>query len=194
MGAYVTRVLSDGEFAQIIKTIKFGYFAQNTGKEHRANEQIATVLTLQANLGMRIGDILKMSLDSIIKDGNIYRLDVTEEKTGKKRVYSVPNEVFDFIKEYCQRNGIKPCRRIFQLTERAVQKSLKEVADYLGLEDISTHSFRKYSANRIYENSGYDIEVTREFLQHSSVGITQRYIKRTRPQLEAAILSSVCLI
>lgn len=194
MGAYVTRVLTDSEFAQIVKAIKFGYFAQNTGKEHRANEQIATVLTLQANLGMRIGDILKMSLNSIIKDGSIYRLDVTEEKTGKKRVYSVPNEVFNFIKEYCQRNGIKPCRRIFQLTERAVQKSLKEAVDYLGLEDISTHSFRKYSANRIYENSGYDIEVTREFLQHSNVSITQRYIKRTRPQLEAAILSSVCLI
>lgn len=194
MGAYTSRTLTENEVSTIISTIKNGYTSSSTGKEHRGNLQIATILTLQANLGLRIGDILKLTLESIVKDGNLYRLDITEEKTDKKRTYIVPNEVFDFINDYCNENKIKACRRIFQLTERAVQKSLKEVAEHLGFAEVSTHSFRKFCASRVYENSGCDIETVREFLQHSSVRITQRYIKRSRPQLESAILSSVCLI
>ena len=191
MGAYATRTITIEEYKAITDTIKSGYF--HNGKRHKPNPTIATILTLQANLGMRIGDILSLTLNSIVKDGNIYRLDVIEEKTGKKRIYSVPEEVYSFIVNYCTENKINSRRRIFQLTTRNVQKTLKEVAEFLSITDVSTHSFRKFAGNRIYENSGYDIEVTREFYQHSSIAITQRYIKRTRPQLEAAIQSSVYL-
>ena len=191
MGAYTTKTLTNEQFTEILETVKSGYF--HNGKNHKPNERLAVILTLQANLGMRIGDILHLRLSNIVKDGTHYRLDVTEEKTGKKRAYIVPQEVYNFVENYCTQNKISPYRSIFELTERAVQKSIKEVTEYLSLSEISTHSFRKFAACRIYETSGYDIEVTREFLQHSDVGITQRYIKRTRPQLEAAILSSVCL-
>lgn len=191
MGAYTTKTLTQEQFSEILETVKSGY--SHNGKDHKPNNKLAVILTLQANLGMRIGDILHLRLSHIIKDGNHYRLDVTEEKTGKKRAYIVPEEVYSFVENYCLENKISPYRRIFELTERAVQKSIKEVTAFLGMPEISTHSFRKFAACRIYETSGFDIEVTREFLQHSDVGITQRYIKRTRPQLEAAILSSVCL-
>lgn len=187
MGAFTTQTITREQFTAITETIRNGY------GNHKPNPTIATVLTLQANLGMRIGDIMHMSLSSIVKDGNYYHLNVIEEKTGKNRNYIVPEAVYNFIANYCMENKINPNRRLFQLTERAIQKCLKEVSEYLGLENISTHSFRKFAASRIYETSGYDIEVTREFLQHASVGTTQKYIKRTRPQLEAAILSSVCL-
>lgn len=192
MGAYTTRTLTQDEFKKVIETIRKGY--KFNGVKHRGNVAAAAVLTLQANLGMRIGDILKMSLESIVKDGNHYRLDVTEEKTGKKRVYLVPDAIYSFIRDYASKNAKDAQKPIFDLTERAIQKTVKAVSEYLGLEDISTHSFRKLAACRIYESSGYDIEVTREFLQHSSINTTQRYIKRTRPQLESAILASVALI
>lgn len=35
---------------------------------------------------------------------------------------------------------------MFPITERAVQKQLHIVCDYLGYEGISTHSFRKWYA------------------------------------------------
>ena len=44
----------------------------------RPNEQIMTALILEANLGLRIEDILNLSLDSFIKDGDRYRLDIIE--------------------------------------------------------------------------------------------------------------------
>ena len=181
-------ILTHEEFKTVIETIR------NGDEGHKPNERIAEARMYQANLGMRINDIIHMSLSSIVKDGDYYRLDIVEEKTGKKRVYIVPDAVYNRIENYCAENKINPRRRIFELTERAVQKHLKCVCDHLGLSNVSTHSFRKFAACQIYENSGYDIEATREFLQHANIGTTQRYIKRSRPQLERAILNSVNLL
>lgn len=192
MGAFTTRALTKEEFQKIIKTIENGF--RYAGINHRPNKQIAEVLILQANLGMRIADILHMSLSDIVKDGEHYRLDITEQKTLKKRIYIVPDELYTHIEYYCLLNKINPHRRLFEFTERAVQKILKSACQFLGLENISTHSFRKFAACQIYENSGRDIEATREFLQHESVTTTQRYIKRSRCQLERAICASVNLV
>ena len=67
----------------------------------RPNEQIMTALVLEANLGLRIEDILNLTLDSFIKDGDRYRLDIIEIKTKKKSEFTVLNEVYEYIKDYC---------------------------------------------------------------------------------------------
>ena len=56
------------------------------GNTFRANDRIATALVLEANLGLRIGDILKLRLQDIVLDGGRYRLDITEEKTQKNNL------------------------------------------------------------------------------------------------------------
>ena len=85
------------------------------------------------------------------------------------------------------RNGIKAQERIFPITERAVQKQLATVCDYLGYEGISTHSFRKWYATEIYKSSGYDIALVQRLLQHSSAAVTQRYIGIEPERIEKAI-------
>lgn len=52
---------------------------------------------LEATLGLRLGDILILKLDSFIRDRDHYRLDITEQKTGKYRGFTVPTEVYTFI-------------------------------------------------------------------------------------------------
>ena len=76
---------------------------------------------------------------------------------------------------------------IFPITERAVQKQLAIVCDYLGFEGISTHSFRKWYATEIYKANGYDIALVQRLLQHSSAAVTQRYIGIEPQRIEAAI-------
>ena len=73
---------------------------QNGSSFFRPNEQIMTSLVLEANLGLRIEDILNLTLDSFIKDGDRYRLDIIEIKTKKKREFTVLNEVYEYIKDY----------------------------------------------------------------------------------------------
>lgn len=55
----------------------------------KPNERIATIEVLQATLGLRLGDILKLKLSSFIRDGDRWRLDIREEKTKKNEdIYS----------------------------------------------------------------------------------------------------------
>lgn len=183
-----TVALTVEQYHEIIDTMKLGV----TGC--RSNNRIATALVIEANLGIRISDILKLRLSDILKDGNRYRLNITEQKTGKQRVFTVPTEIYNYIKIYCLENSIKSHEIIFPITDRAVQKHLKVVCDYLGYEGISTHSFRKFFATQIYINNNFNIVLVQQLLQHSSTGVTQKYIGIQPKEIEDALQKHTCLI
>lgn len=188
MGAYKTRALTKEQYIEIIETIKQGFL--NT----RPNIEVATTLVLEGNLGIRISDILNLTLNSIIRDGSRYRLDIIEQKTGKERTFTVPIEVYNYIKQYCIDNNIKSNEKIFTITARQVQRILKSAVDYLGYENVSTHSFRKFYATQIYINNGYDIMLVKELLQHASIETSQEYIGIGTAVLEKAIRENLNLI
>ena len=187
-----TVALTDQQYIDIITTIKTGFC--HAGREYKPNERIATALTLEANLGMRISDILQLHYCDIIKDGDRYRLNISEIKTGKERVFTVPEEIRSFINDYRIRNHMSEQQRLFDLSERQIQKHLQAVCEYLGLDGISTHSFRKYFATQIYINNGYDIELVRQLLQHSSAAVTQKYIGIQSKQIENALHGHIKLL
>lgn len=166
-----TIALTRDQVTEIITTMRTG------GAGFRKNDKIATALLLEANLGLRIEDILQLRMKDIIRDGARYRLDIVEQKTKKKRTFTVPLPIYQFMRLYCQDNHIEDGQRIFTMGERNVQKYLQKVVDYLGYEDcIGTHSFRKFFATQIYNENGCDIVLVQKLLQHSSVATTQRYI------------------
>ena len=183
-----TLALTAEQYEEIIRTMKSGFCGC------RPNERIATALVLEANLGLRISDIIKLRLCDIVRDGDRYRLEITERKTGKSRVFTVPLVIQQYIENYCLRNGIGKKEVIFPITDRQVQKQLAIVCDYLGYNGIGTHSFRKYYATEIYKNNNYDITLVQRLLQHSSAAITQRYIGIEDRRIEEAITNHVCLI
>ena len=183
-----TNALTTEQYEEIITTMKQGFCG------FRPNERIATALVLEGNLGLRISDILRLRLCDIVKDGDRYRLAITEQKTGKERIFTVPFVIQQYLENYCLRAGIGRAARIFPFTERAVQKQLAIICDYLGYEGISTHSFRKWYATSIYTNSGFDIALVQRLLQHSSASITQRYIGIEPQRIEAAIEGHARLI
>ena len=188
-----TVALSEQQYERIIKTILNGFTCAD-GHIVKGNQRIATALVLEANLGIRISDILKLTLNSIIHDGNRYRLDIVEKKTKKKREFTVPLEIYLYIQNYTLENNISPAARLFPISERAVQKHLKLCCDYLGYENISTHSFRKYFGTNIYEENNHDINLVRVLLQHSSVTTTQRYIGIAQDQIENALQKHIKLL
>lgn len=182
-----TLVLTTEQYNDIIDTMKRGFSGC------RANNRIATALVIEANLGLRISDILSFKLSDIVKDGDRYRLDITEQKTGKKRIFTVLPEMYNYIKMYCLENSIKPHEIIFSITERAIQKQLKAVCDYLGYDGISTHSFRKFFATNVYVNNDYNIVLVQRLLQHSTPQITQQYIGIEPKAIEDALKKHLCL-
>lgn len=185
---YKTNALTTEQYTAIIDTMKQGF----TGC--RPNERIATALVVEGNLGLRISDILRLRLCDIVRDGDRYRLAIVEQKTGKERVFTVPLVIQQYLENYALRNGIGRTEALFPITERAVQKQLALVCDYLGYEGISTHSFRKWYATEIYKNNGYDVALVQRLLQHSSASTTQRYIGIEPQRIEQAIESHARLI
>lgn len=186
-----TVALDQEQYKNIIETIKEGAIINN--RVVKGNGRIATVLMLQANLGMRIGDILNLKLENIIKNGDRYQLDIIESKTGKIRAFTVPGEIYNYIKIYCLENNIKPSARIFNISVRAIQIHLKLICDYLKIENVSTHSFRKFYATNIYKDSNYNIALVKELLQHSSTTTTLKYIGISSKEVEEVINRNIRL-
>lgn len=176
-----TRALTEQEYFLLIDTIRKG-FVTAEGIRIKPNPRIGMLLTLQGNLGLRISDTINLTLSDIVKDSNRYRLNIVEQKTGKKREFTVPTEIYSYIQSYMIENGIKPTQRLFDIGIRVVQKYIKIAATFLGFEGIGTHSLRKYFCTEIYNNNGYNVELVRQLLQHSTVAVTQHYLS-VQPQL-----------
>lgn len=187
-----TIALTDEQYVKIIQTIRSGFVCKD-GHKVKPNNRIAVALMLEANLGLRICDILDLRLSSIIKDGECYRLNIIEKKSGLKRDFTVPLEVYVFIQSYALENNINPAAKLFDMSERAVTKHLKLVCDHLGYSGIGSHSFRKYFATSIYVNNHYDINLVRVLLQHSSTVTTQRYIGLQSKDIENALQNHIKL-
>lgn len=188
-----TVALSQEDYVNIIKVIRSGFVFPD-GHIVKPNDRIAMVLLLEANLGLRLSDVLQLKVSSVVCDGKRYRLDIIEQKTGKKREFTVPIEIYIYIQNYALQNKIDPRAKLFDISKRTVQKHLQMTCNYLGYNGIGTHSFRKYFATSIYQNNGYNIELVRVLLQHSSVTVTQRYIGIGSQVIEQALQGHVKLI
>jgi len=183
-----TSCITDEQFNKIINLI---YNGSSDGKI-KPSEEIAIMLTITGNCGLRIGDCTKLKLRSFIKEGQEYKYNIIEEKTGKKRTNIIPNAIYQIIKEYAKRKNKSETEYIFNHTIRSIQYKLKNIANYLGddYKDISTHSFRKHAGMTLYRASGNDIELTRKFLNHSSVSTTQRYLGVNDDEINELLRSS----
>ncbi len=188
MANKTTAALTKEQFTELIEMIQQGFVGS------LPNRRIATALVLEANLGLRISDILNLHLNDIIHDGERYRLNIKEIKTGKVRSFTVPNEVYQYIKIYTLENGIRADELIFPIKKRVVQKTLKKASDYLGIPNIGTHSFRKFFATEIFVNNGYNIILVQILLQHSSPATSQHYIGMSAKDIEDALQKHIHLL
>lgn len=182
--------LTDEEYEKCIQLIRSGF--ELDGVHIKPNDRIATICIIQSCLGLRLGDILKLRMSSFVKDGNRYRLDIREQKTNKSRQFTVPVEIYSFIQEYAIDRGISKDAKLFDISERQVQRHLNLVFKKMHLVGShSSHSFRKRFITKIYNENNHDIELCRILLQHSSVQITQRYIGIRSEQVESALASTI---
>ena len=185
----ITRPLEKEEYKKIMELLESGFTYTEEGKEKtfRPNQQIALALSLQANLGLRIGDVLSLKVSNF--KGN--KLEVREDKTDKLQYREVNPTIVNIIKDYAIDNKLSKNDNIFSIKVRAIQKQLKIICNYLNLENISTHSFRKMYATLQYELNNNNIELIKELLNHSSIATTQRYIRVSQEAIDKASSSFI---
>lgn len=171
-----TRPITEEEFKLIINTLVKGYkyikLENNRTLMLKPNERIAMVLQVQATLGLRIRDILRLKLNNF-QNG---QMTIKEMKTKKMQHRKVNPAFIGSLSKYANKNNIAADEYLFDIESRVVQKILKKAVNYLGLKNIGSHSFRKFFAMRCYIDSGYNIEFVRDMLNHSTIQVTQRYL------------------
>ena len=183
--------LSDEQYRESIRLLREGFVLE--GKIIKPNPRIATVAVLQASLGLRLGDVLQLNMGSFIKESGRWKLNIKEQKTGKVRDFSVPVEVYSFIQDYAINMGISNTAKLFDISERQVERHLNKVFSKmeLPLRSFGSHSYRKYFATRVYLDNEMNIMIVKTLLQHSSVAVTQRYIGLSQKTVEDALAKTV---
>lgn len=179
--------LTREQYERAIELLRNGFILD--GHIVKPNNRIATIEVLQATLGLRICDILSLRMTSFVKDGNRYRLDVIEKKTSKDRPFTVPMEVYSFIQGYALENNIPNTAKLFDISERQVERHLNKVFTKmeLPLRQYGTHSFRKFFGVEVYNNNGKDIRLVQFLYQHSSPTVTQVYLSIFDESVENAL-------
>lgn len=177
------RPLEYDEYMTIITLCQKGFtYKDEYGVEHifRPNKQLAMTFILQANLGLRISDVLKLKPSTFKND----KLEVIEKKTGKLQYRTINRNLKELIYEYALENNIKSNDYLIKVKVRAIQKQLAIIANYLNLTNISSHSFRKLFGVTVYNKTNGNIELLKELFNHSNISTTQRYIKVSQKQID----------
>ncbi|MGL5067991.1 MAG: tyrosine-type recombinase/integrase [Sarcina sp.] len=178
-----TRPLTEEEFNKIISLLQFGVkFEDRHGhKRHiKPNKQVALILSVQATIGFRINDILRMKL----KDIRGSKISFIEQKTKKLQYRQVNIDFIEAMQDYAEDLNLGLSDYLFDMTSRNVSMILKRVTNYLGYDYIGTHSFRKFFAVNAYKASSNNLELVRSLLNHSSVSVTQRYINVDQEKID----------
>lgn len=123
MAGKTTTACTHEQYETIIKTLYEGI-----GDCIQPNPRIATILVIEANVGLRIGDTLSLRRSSFIKTPSGHAFNIIEHKTGKVRRFKVQEQVYNFLLEYADSEGIDGDDLIFPIGVRAVQKHLKRFA------------------------------------------------------------------
>ncbi|WP_321835720.1 tyrosine-type recombinase/integrase [Clostridium butyricum] len=178
----VTRPLELEEFTKIINLLNTGFYYDNEkGKKSyfRPQPNVALALSLEATLGLRISDILKLKVKNFQKD----KLEVLEKKTNKLQYRAIDARISEYIRDYALEHNLTLNDNLITVKTRWIQDRLKIISKYLGLTNIGTHSFRKLFAMDVYNKSG-DIDLVKSLLNHSSVTVTQRYLKTNQTKID----------
>lgn len=134
------------------------------------------LLLLGMNTGLRISDLVRLTVGDIRNKANTK---ITEQKTGKTRRLEL-RAVAEDIASYCanklddaflfpSRKGDKP------ISTTQAYRVLTQAGEKLGRNDIGTHTMRKTFGYHYYKKTK-DVVTLMEIFGHAAPDITKRYI------------------
>ena len=137
-------------------------------------------------LGLRIGDVLALTVQSINATQMIVRV---IGKGNKERILPLPDTLYIALRRFWathrhphllfpNRNGTAP------LCETSLRNAFNKARDSLGINrNITPHSMRHGFATHLLEN-GVDIRIVQMLLGHASLSSTEIYTHLTKPMCD----------
>lgn len=183
------------EFVQPIRNLKQIETIKKLLKQQNLRDYC--LFTVGINSGLRISDLLNLTVNDVIEKGKIKdRIRLREKKTNKFKDFPLSDNAKSSIREYLKTRNYKPNEPLFLsrknkgfLLRQQAYKIINDVAKSIGIKDkIGTHTLRKTFGYHAY-NNGYDITLIQKLFNHSTPAITLRYIGITQEELDDVYLS-----
>lgn len=136
------------------------------------NARNRLILELTARGGMRIGEVLKLTLDDI-QDRKLF---LQEPKSGRDiEVVFIPQKVADRLRGYAVQFCEKPNDRIFPISYEAARAMVNKAGKIVGIP-LRPHDLRRHSATYA-SRSGVPIEIVgKVILRDENLSTPQPYI------------------
>jgi len=184
------------KISEIFKN-KAGY-KDKQGKPHKKPHKKYQILwELSVGLGFRISDTLALSVVDVSNPDN----EITEKKTGKKRMVVLNDRLKQLVDEYIKEFDLKPEDKLIFANRKDGSKSeaIDKSQAYRKLQEIvnavcpevrfSNHTCRKTWAYQLYLNQNKNIAVVQKALNHSSSLTTADYIGLSRKELKEILIN-----
>lgn len=166
----------------------------DTGKRNIA------IIRLATRMGLRSGDIVKLTIDEIdFSSGTIHLI---QEKTGTPLELQMPQEVSDSIYMHLENSKKKhyPDRYVFHsmtapyerittsIIRHLVNDSMNKAGIEVGSRKLGPHAFRaSLASHMISDSNSYD--VVRKILGHSDPNVIKHYAKTDIERLRLCAIS-----
>lgn len=158
-----------------------------TGKrDEKYNLRDIALFNTAISTMLRIGDVLSLKVEDVMRDGDILdESTIVMQKTKKQLVVELRGTgVKESLKKWIEFEGKTSKDLIFtgrqgsgHLTSAYMRGLIKRWCDAAGIDSAnkSTHSLRKTRATFIYDGSK-NIEAVRQLLGHQSLEVTKAYL------------------
>jgi len=164
--------------AEDIQEMKLAIKRGNKGTPKRKElaDRDVLIFLLGINSGLRVGDLVTLKVGDVKGKDHFFILEGKTEKKRKVSIGMIQKELTDFTENR------KPHEYLFQsqkgngpITTTQVYRILDDAADFLGRDDVGTHTMRKTFGYHHYKQFK-DVAILQEIFNHSAPSITKRYI------------------
>lgn len=125
-------------------------------------------------------------LDLKVKDVKNGIIKLRANKTGKALEIRLNDRVMNLVKVYTE--FMEDDEKLFKMNRTTLYRIMDKAGKELNLdESLGAHSIRKTKAFHLYVDSGYDIALVQELLQHDDSGETLKYIGWKKEKMQEAL-------
>ena len=175
--------------AEEIQEMKLAIKRGNKGTPKRKElaDRDVMLFLLGINTGLRISDLLKLKVNNVKNKTSFI---IQEGKTKKKRHVNIKT-IFNDVQKYVatKDNGsflFPSQKRTNPITTTQAYRILESAGEWLGRDDIGTHTMRKTFGYHYYKATK-DMASLQELFNHSSPSITKRYIGITQEEIDQSL-------
>lgn len=172
-----------------IKEMKMAIRRGDKGRPKRKDlaERDIMLFLFGINTGLRVSDIVALKVSDV---KGKQRLSLYEGKTKKKRTIhleGIQKELETYINSLQGQDYLFPSQKgQGPMTTTQVYRMLQSAGEWIGRDDIGTHTMRKTFGYHYYKQTK-DVAMLQEIFNHSAPSITKRYIGITQDEIEQSL-------